>query len=141
MIPQMTMLEVAQRAGVSPATVSRVVNGSSSVSSEAVESVRRVMREVGYKPKRRRSAIQANAGPAIDSSVMVASQHHSRAVTQSGVIALLMPDRSMDSHPTLVLEKMRGAEQAVAREGLSLVIGFVGPTDQIPPVVQREELI
>ena len=44
----MTIRQVAEVAGVSIATVSRVVNGRSDVSSETREAVRRVLREHGY---------------------------------------------------------------------------------------------
>lgn len=40
---------VAQAAGVSPATVSRVLNGSARVSSEKIEAVRQAIRHFGYK--------------------------------------------------------------------------------------------
>jgi LacI family transcriptional regulator len=46
--PRVTIRQVAERAGVSIATVSRVVNGRADVSSETREAVRRVLREQGY---------------------------------------------------------------------------------------------
>ena len=42
--------DVAQRAGVSPATVSRVLNGSGAVSAERAARVREAARELGYTP-------------------------------------------------------------------------------------------
>jgi len=42
--------DVAHRAGVSPATVSRVVNGSGEVSPELVRRVRLAVDELGYQP-------------------------------------------------------------------------------------------
>jgi LacI family transcriptional regulator len=47
-----TIDEVAAVAGVSRSTVSRVVNGSSAVSPEALASVRRAIEELGYVPNR-----------------------------------------------------------------------------------------
>ncbi|HEY7432429.1 MAG TPA: LacI family DNA-binding transcriptional regulator [Streptosporangiaceae bacterium] len=46
--PRVTIRQVAERAGVSIATVSRVVNGRADVSSQTREAVRRVLREQGY---------------------------------------------------------------------------------------------
>ena len=46
--PRVTIRQVAEQAGVSIATVSRVVNGRSDVSSETREAVSRVLREQGY---------------------------------------------------------------------------------------------
>lgn len=47
-----TIEEVASAAGVSRSTVSRVVNGSTAVSPEALESVRRAIAELNYVPNR-----------------------------------------------------------------------------------------
>lgn len=48
----MRMRDVAERAGVSPATVSRVLNGSSTVRSDYRERVLRTIEEMGYRPNR-----------------------------------------------------------------------------------------
>lgn len=48
----MKMKDVAKRAGVSPATVSRVLNGSSTVKAEYRDRVLRTIEEVGYRPNR-----------------------------------------------------------------------------------------
>src|SRR5580658_1199771 len=47
---RMTIRQVAELAGVSIATVSRVLNGHSDVSSQTREAVQRVIREHGYQP-------------------------------------------------------------------------------------------
>jgi LacI family transcriptional regulator len=49
---RLTIREVASRAGVSPATVSRVINGRPDVSTELQETVMRVVRELGYTTRR-----------------------------------------------------------------------------------------
>src|SRR5215216_6373132 len=48
----MRIKDVAERAGVSPATVSRVLNGAASVRAEYRERVLRVIEELGYRPNR-----------------------------------------------------------------------------------------
>ncbi len=48
----MRMRDVASRAGVSPATVSRVLNGASTVRPEYRERVLRTIEEMGYRPNR-----------------------------------------------------------------------------------------
>jgi LacI family transcriptional regulator len=53
----MTIKEIADLAGVSIATVSRVVNGHSDVSSETRETVQRVIREHGYSANRSARAL------------------------------------------------------------------------------------
>jgi LacI family transcriptional regulator len=49
---ELSIRDVAERAGVSPATVSRVLNGSPSVSAEYAERVTAVIEELGYRPNR-----------------------------------------------------------------------------------------
>jgi DNA-binding LacI/PurR family transcriptional regulator len=49
-VPRPTLEAVAERAGVSRATVSRVVNGGSGVREPLVEKVRRAVEELGYVP-------------------------------------------------------------------------------------------
>ncbi|GFR35154.1 LacI family DNA-binding transcriptional regulator [Thermobrachium celere] len=45
-----TIKEVAEKAGVSPSTVSRVISDSPRISEETKERVRKVMKELGYHP-------------------------------------------------------------------------------------------
>ncbi|MEM1108085.1 MAG: LacI family DNA-binding transcriptional regulator [Planctomycetota bacterium] len=61
----MSIIKVAQIAGVSPSTVSRVINRDSRISEETVKRVRRAIEEVNYKPRpitdgRRRRRSRAN---------------------------------------------------------------------------------
>ena len=51
-MPRATIEEVAALAGVSRSTVSRVVNGSTSVSAEALAAVQNAIAELGYAPNR-----------------------------------------------------------------------------------------
>ncbi|MHB1766718.1 MAG: LacI family DNA-binding transcriptional regulator [Phycisphaerae bacterium] len=46
----MSIIEVAQKAGVSPSTVSRVMNDHPRVAQETARAVRKVMAELGYVP-------------------------------------------------------------------------------------------
>lgn len=48
----LSMRDVAERAGVSPATVSRVLNGASTVQTEYVDRVTAAIAELGYRPNR-----------------------------------------------------------------------------------------
>lgn len=65
---------VAARAGVSAATVSRVLNGSSAVIAETRERVQRVIAELGYQPNRLASNLRASASGLI--LVTVPSLHN-----------------------------------------------------------------
>lgn len=118
-------MEVARRAGVSQATVSRVINRAASVSPETVDSVTRAMRQLGYTPRRRRR---------IDGAARTRSRR------LQGVIALVMLDDSMNVHPSLALAKLRGVEAALAREGLSLGLARADGADALPSLLQRDDL-
>ena len=47
---RVTVVEVAREAGVSPATVSRILNGTAAVDPEKQEAVQRAIQELGYRP-------------------------------------------------------------------------------------------
>lgn len=49
-----TIKDVAKQAGVSTATVSKVMNGSYSISQETIDRVKKVMQELDYHPNLRR---------------------------------------------------------------------------------------
>lgn len=90
--------DVAQRAGVSPATVSRVLNGSGSVSAERAAKVREAAAELGYTP----------SGPA-------------RALRQqrTRVWAAIVADVQNPFFTSIV----RGMEDVALQEGHRLVLG------------------
>lgn len=56
-----TIAEVARHAGVSQATVSRVINGNATVAAELQARVRRAVQELGYQPDRAARRLRSNA--------------------------------------------------------------------------------
>ena len=56
--PRLRIREVAERAGVSPATVSRVLNGSTTVGESKREDVLAAVNELGYRPNRTASNLR-----------------------------------------------------------------------------------
>src|SRR5436190_18564217 len=70
-----TLDQVAARAGVGRGTVSRVVNGSPQVSSEAREAVQKAIDELGYVPNR---AARALVTQRTDSVALVVSESGDR---------------------------------------------------------------
>jgi LacI family transcriptional regulator len=93
----MTIRDVAERAGVSVATVSHVINGTRKVASETAERVQRAMEELDYQP---------NA---------VAQSLRTRVTHAIGVV---VSDITNPFFATLV----RGAEDAAREHGYSLLI-------------------
>lgn len=92
-----TIQDVARRAGVSIATVSRVVNGTAQVKPEAAERVRAAVQALQYRPNHAARALRAN-----------------RATT----IGLLISDIQNPFFTALI----RGVEDVAQREGYSLIL-------------------
>ncbi|WP_210505785.1 LacI family DNA-binding transcriptional regulator [Naasia sp. SYSU D00057] len=96
-----TIRDVARRAGVSPATVSRVVNGLPGFSSATEERVREAVEQLGYEPDTLARGLKT-----MQSSVM-------------GVLAPAVSD-------ALASEVMSGVESAARQQGYSVVLGRTG---------------
>lgn len=112
----MSIVEVAKLAGVSHATVSRVINNRPGVSPECVQLVRRAMQNIGYTPSGRGRGVNAQ--------------------TRVGNIALLMIGADL----TLMLAPIAGAvlhsvEDALADLGFNLILGKLNDSGRLPPNV------
>ncbi|MFC5406543.1 LacI family DNA-binding transcriptional regulator [Cohnella soli] len=104
-----TIIDVAERAKVSKATVSRVLNNNPQVKDEIRERVLRVIEELGYRP----SAIARNL-----------------ATNRSNVIGLILPDITNPYFPVIA----RGIEDAAHQLGYAL---FISNTDNDPKLEQE----
>ncbi|MCM2578093.1 LacI family DNA-binding transcriptional regulator [Streptomyces meridianus] len=105
-----TLEAVAERAGVSRATVSRVVNGGSGVREALVEKVRRAVEELGYVPN-----------------------HAARTLVtrRTGAIAVIVaePETKVFTNPFFA-EQLLGISRELAGHDLQLVLLLVeGPAD------------
>lgn len=92
-----TIQDVAQHAGVSIATVSRVINGTTYVNEEVAARVRAAIKELQYQPSRAAQAMRAN---------------HSK------IIGLLISDIQNPFFTALI----RGVEDVTNRNGYSLIL-------------------
>src|SRR5262245_39460769 len=61
-----TIVDIANRAGVAPMTVSRVINESGYVSREAREKVERAVKELNYHPKRLARSVERESTHIVD---------------------------------------------------------------------------
>ncbi|MCI0620849.1 MAG: LacI family transcriptional regulator [Acidobacteria bacterium] len=93
-----TIREVAQHAGVSTATVSHVMNQTVYVSPIRRERVIKAMRELGYHPNDAARALKTK---------------------KSKTVGMIIPDITNPFFPAVV----RGAEDVLAQEGYTLIIG------------------
>lgn len=92
-----TIQDVAQHAGVSIATVSRVLNGTTYVNEEVAARVRAAVKELQYQPSRAAQALRAN---------------------RSKIIGLLISDIQNPFFTGLI----RGVEDVANRNGYSLIL-------------------
>ena len=92
-----TIYDVATAAGVSPATVSRVLGGGASVAPETAGRVREVVERLGYRPDRVAQALRRQ---------------------RSAMVGLVLP---LTRYPA-ALQLLRGLERALAALDVSLVL-------------------
>ena len=134
----MRIKDVAERAGVSPATVSRVLNGAASVRAEYRERVLRVIEELGYRPNRLASNLRRQKAEMIGVVVSdIENPHFTQMVRavedaafRSGYRVLLC---NTDENP----EKQKAYLQVLAAERVLGVL--ISPSD--PAGEEISELI
>lgn len=118
----MSIVAVSKMAGVSIATVSRVINNSTSVSPATAEAVRRAIEQAGYSmPQRRR-----RNGTAGDLGLK------NRSIT------LLFPDPSAAAMKTVLSGRLsHGISQELAKHRISFVISSLSDWDQMPRCIEE----
>ena len=104
----MTMHEVAKLAGVSTSTVSRVVRDDPSVAAQTAAAVKRVVREVSFRPATRRSRPRQTRHGAL-----------------SGTIGFLVFGASRSSATPGFEMLLRGVSSAANSHGLRLALNFL----------------
>jgi LacI family transcriptional regulator len=113
-----TLLDVARRAGVSPMTVSRVVNGSASVSPQTRARVELALAETGYLPNTLARGLRAR---------------------RTDTIALVLPDMTNPFFTTLA----QGVERTARERGISLLLANTDEQEDeesrlLPMLLQRQ---
>ena len=98
----MTIRDVAAAAGVSTATVSKVINHSPTISQETVERVQEVIRQMGYRPNKR-------------------AQSFARRATKN-ILFLSELEHGVGFENPHLFEMLAGAEAALARKDYGLLI-------------------
>lgn len=116
----MSILKVAESAGVSHTTVSRVINNRPGVSVEVVRRVKEAMDRIGYTPPVVRRGPQARG----------------REGVKTGTAAMLI----FGATPTLAMAPvaarvLHALEETLTDEGWGLVLGQVNEAGRLPPAV------
>lgn len=120
----MSIAEVSRLAGVSIATVSRVVNNHPAVAPATADAVRRVMRQVNYTiPMRRRRHNAARSG------------------LTNNAVALLFPDPSAVAMKTVLSGRLsHGINQALAELNVSFVVSSLSDWDRMPACIENRSV-
>lgn len=106
-----SITEVAKRAGVSLATVSRVINDRGGVSEKRVRLVQQAIEDLNYEPK----PVYRRRGRKIDEPAGT-----SQGGTRS--IAVLILDGLYDHTPGLLVNHLRGIERGANEHGLNVLV-------------------
>lgn len=121
-----TMTDVAQLAGVSHATVSRVVNGRAGVNSETEALVRKAMADLQYL-----------APPTENRPGKSARRSKSDAIRH---IALLTFDRALTEHSTFVASIYEGARRAASEQGIAVSLLSLDDIDTVPDWIHPDNI-
>jgi LacI family transcriptional regulator len=122
----MSITDVASLAGVSTATVSRVINRSPSVKPEMVRAVQEAMKRLGYNPPLRRRGPKPAAR---------------RGIRTGNVALLAMGNDSLNLYRLPVFPKLvHGIETALAEQGLNLVLASIKEDGVLPPALLGNQL-
>lgn len=117
----MPICDVAKLSGYSNATVSRVINGATGVSDEAVREVRRAIEQLGYSRSdtRRGRKLKQRAG----------LQHDTIALVMVRTDATLV-------HAPVSAAVLHGVEKELAKLGVNLIVSQVSDRDRLPTSVE-----
>lgn len=118
----MTLDVIANMAGVSKSTVSRVLNGKPGLSTKTIKKVEKVIREVDYIPKpiSSRQGVRKQVGDA----------------GRNKTIAFVQLESSNYMHGTSFTKLISGVSRALSDNGLNMVFVQVHGDGQLPPIIK-----
>lgn len=111
-----TMVDVARAAGVSQATVSRVINNPQEVSEDLVRQVHEAMSKLNYRPPTRHQR---------KAQARVKKRH-------AGLVALLQFDDYHLAHADVLVRALHGIEEALAEYGIGFVLARATHPEELP---------
>ena len=120
----MTIKEVAERAGVSTATVSRMINDSGFVSLETRKRIQMTIEETGYNPSLRKRRNESGLSPKL--------RHRNVAMLWTGVNAPHLTNTGQSM--------MQGITEALREVGGRLTIDCIDPSEYIPKILTDGKL-
>lgn len=123
----MSLREIAQKAGVSHMTVSRIINKDPQVAQETFERVQEVMREMNYTPPPLRERFK----PRTRKSLGIRTE----------TIALLFPDPQAEAMGTpLAAQLALGLDRHLHNFGLDLIVTHLRGPNSLPNCIKRRDV-
>lgn len=120
----MSIAEVAKSAGVSQATVSRVINSVRGVSAENVRLVRQAMAHLGYTPP----PLERRPG----------RRPTPRAGT--GLLGVILVDQLYRHTPGVLAAHLHGMEREAAEQGCAIAFADASDSAELPGLIQGNQL-
>lgn len=122
----MSIAEVARHAGVSRATVSRVINRRSGVSAEIVQAVRNAVTELGYHPP----PLERRPGRRVPLPDKDAAS----------LIAVVLVDSLYQHTPGVFASHLRGIEREASEHKVGVLVVQIPPTGKVPKSLSHKQI-
>lgn len=122
----MSILKVAELAGVSHSTVSRVINGRRGISDETANVVREAMREIGYRPAP--TALRRGRTPQGYNGI------------RTGNIAVLWSESLSKLGSVHFIEAIQSIGAALAENNLNMVACCIPENGAVPPIISNRDI-
>ena len=122
----MSVKAVSKEAGVSPATVSRVINQNGYVAENKAKLVREAMQRVGYNPPAVRRGRRSHKSRGIHNGTIVFLSVHHYSPEELYQMAALS-------------EVLGGVQNMVRKHGLDLVLAHAPEGKSVPPILSRNK--
>ncbi len=132
----MSIVDVAKLAGVSQATVSRVINGRAGVSPERAAKVRQVMDQLGYQPP----PLEQRPGRRPKLDVEKAPRAQAAQDLKNGLIGVVILDALFHYTPGVLSAHIRGIERGAADYGLGVVVMYADQQTVLSPLIAADRL-
>jgi LacI family transcriptional regulator len=123
----MTLKKVAQEAGVSYATVSRIINGRPGASLATIDAVHKAVAHVGYSPK----PPEERRGPKTSGY---------RAKTCNIAVLYLGVSMRMALHYPALGDTLYGIESELKKEGFNTIVSYVQDQEDIPQCIVKDNI-
>lgn len=122
----MTIKQIAEKAGVSTATVSRFLNENGFISEDARRKIQKAIKETGFDPsKRKRRVLASCATPAL---------------THNNLLMIWNTGEAHGEETVTAQNMMQGVTEALQPLGASLTVSHLNGSGAVPPALEKGNL-